>query len=135
MTEIFFHFNAPDKVSYACRLLRKAVKSGAQMVVKGERADLAKLDASLWTFSALDFVPHCYHDSDAAVVASSPILLTDAPLATSVFFPPADTGRSPILVNYGFEIPDGFERFERLIELVGSNDDDREAGRQRWKRR
>jgi hypothetical protein len=25
MTEIAFHFNAPDKLDYACRLLRKAV--------------------------------------------------------------------------------------------------------------
>ena len=24
MTEIAFHFNAPDKLAYACRLLRKA---------------------------------------------------------------------------------------------------------------
>ena len=25
MTEVAFHFNAPDKLGYACRLLRKAV--------------------------------------------------------------------------------------------------------------
>ena len=31
MTEIAFHFNAPDKLAYACRLLRKAVASGARV--------------------------------------------------------------------------------------------------------
>ena len=33
MTEIAFHFNAPDKVAYACRLLRKAVAVNAKVVV------------------------------------------------------------------------------------------------------
>ena len=35
MTEVAFHFNAPDPVAYACRLLRKAVSNGARMVVLG----------------------------------------------------------------------------------------------------
>ena len=41
MTEVAFHFNAPDKVAYACRLLRKAVGSGARVVVTAEADDAA----------------------------------------------------------------------------------------------
>ena len=33
MTEVAFHFNAPDKRSYACRLLRKAYLRGARVLV------------------------------------------------------------------------------------------------------
>ena len=33
MTEVAFHFNAPDKLAYVCRLLRKATGSGARVVV------------------------------------------------------------------------------------------------------
>ena len=33
MTEISFHFNVPDKLAYACRLLRKAVNAGNKVVV------------------------------------------------------------------------------------------------------
>ena len=33
MTEVTFHFNAPDKLGYACRLLRKAVGKGANVIV------------------------------------------------------------------------------------------------------
>ena len=40
MTEVAFHFNAPDKWAYACRLLRKAVAAGAKVVVLAEPADL-----------------------------------------------------------------------------------------------
>ena len=36
MTEVSFHFNVPDKIGHACRLLRKAVAAGARVVVTGE---------------------------------------------------------------------------------------------------
>ena len=58
MTEIAFHFNAPDKLGYACRLLRKAFNAQAKVVVLAHANDLATLDAQLWTFSALEFIPH-----------------------------------------------------------------------------
>ena len=36
-------------------------------------------------------------------------------------------------MNLGQEVPAGFERFERFIELVTLADDDRAAARTRWK--
>ena len=71
MTEISFHFNAPDKLGHACRLLRKADNAGHQVVVVGPDATLRQLDASLWTFSALDFVPHCFADAAPSVLKNS----------------------------------------------------------------
>ena len=58
MTEVAFHFNAPDKLAYACRLLRKASGAGARVAVTAEAELLQRLDTALWTFSALDFVAH-----------------------------------------------------------------------------
>ena len=58
MTEIAFHFNAPDKVAYACRLLRKAVAANAKVVVVVPQEQMAQLDESLWTFSHLEFLAH-----------------------------------------------------------------------------
>ena len=58
MTEVAFHFNAPQKLAYACRLLRKAAASGAKVVVTGEPQLLRELDVALWTFAPLEFVPH-----------------------------------------------------------------------------
>ncbi|MEO6972559.1 MAG: DNA polymerase III subunit chi [Rhodoferax sp.] len=124
MTEVAFHFNATDKVAYACRLLRKAVGSGARLVVTAEAADLQALDVALWTFAPLEFVPHCGAVASAAVLAASPVMLTDAVPATP---------HRQVLVNLGETIPDGFERFERLIEIVGTQDDDRQQARGRWK--
>ena len=127
MTEISFHFNAPHKLEYACRLLRKAVNSGSKVVVAGEPQALGQLDASLWTFSALDFVPHCFHDSDAALLGASPVILG---LAAA---PVPSSAPSQVLLNLGAGVPEGFERFERLIEVVGTEGEDRQTARDRWK--
>lgn len=125
MTEVAFHFNVPDKLGYACRLLRKAAGSGAKVVVTGEADLLRALDTELWTFSALEFLPHCHAASaDPQVLAASPIVLADAPRATP---------HQEVLVNLGTRIPDGFERFERLIEVVTQDDEDRQQARMRWK--
>ena len=124
MTEVAFHFNVPDRMDYTCRLLRKAVASNAKLVVTGLAETLQQLDTALWTFSVTDFVPHCHLDADARVVAASPVIL--APLIESV----PDGG---VLLNLGPVVPDRFERFERVIEIVGQDDDDRRLARGRWK--
>ena len=127
MTEIFFHFNAPGKVAYACRLLRKAVNGNARVVVAGDAHVLGQLDTALWTFSPLDFIPHCFDDAGAGMVGASPVVLERGKVRV-----PGGL-RSQILVNLGAQVPEGFERFERLIELVGTDDDDRIIARDRWK--
>ncbi len=124
MTEIAFHFNAPDRLAYVCRLLRKAVAAGAQLVVVGPPKQLDRLDSDLWTFSALDFVPHCRAQSEPELLAASPVVLA------------ADShglARRQVLVNLGDDVPAGFERFERVIEVVELSDADRQLARTRWR--
>ena len=124
MTEVAFHFNVPDKLAYSCRLLRKAWGSGARVVLMAEPGMLNRLDQLLWTYSALEFLPHCQASALAATLAASPVLLTTAL---------EDCPHHDVLVNLGQAVPAGFERFERFIELVSSADEDRAAGRSRWK--
>lgn len=125
MTEVAFHFNAPDRVAYACRLLRKAVSSGAKIVVVGTPDTLQQLDVALWTFSPTDFVPHCHFDSDPGIVAVSPVILA----TTTTSMP-----HQQVLINLGPLVPDGYEQFDRVIEVVQLNDDDRQLARGRWKK-
>jgi DNA polymerase III subunit chi len=125
MTEVAFHFNAPDKLGYACRLLRKAVANGAKVVVTGDPGMLRELDIALWTFSALDFVPHGHAATTApAVLEASPVVLADSARVVP---------HRQVLVNLGAVVPEGFEGFERLIEVVTVEEDDRQQARQRWK--
>jgi DNA polymerase III subunit chi len=149
LTEISFHFNAPDKLAYACRLLRKAANAGNQVVVTAAPETLARLDTLLWTISPLDFIAHCFADADSALVSASPMLLgmpTAKPQGQGATFalesPQTDTQspasnkpatKPPVLVNLGDTVPDGFERFERLVEVVGGSEEDRARARDRWK--
>jgi DNA polymerase III subunit chi len=127
VTEISFHFNAPDKLNHACRLLRKACNAGHRVAVVGPAAALQQLDTALWTFSALDFIPHCFANAPQAVQKHSAIVLgqnADADAALPAL---------QMLVNLDDAVPSGFERFERVIELVGTDEADRQSARARWK--
>ena len=127
MTEVAFHFNAPDKWAYACRLLRKAVAAGARVVVLSEADGLEHLDSQLWTFAPLEFIPHCRWPGSTAEVHASPVVLCTA----------LDSGlletHHQVLVNLGMGVPSGFETFERVIEVVTLDDAERQAARSRWK--
>jgi DNA polymerase-3 subunit chi len=124
MTEVAFHFNAPDKVAYACRLLRKAVGSGAKVVVTAPLTTLQQLDVALWNFSPTDFIPHCFLDSDDRVVAATPVVLSPSTDAVP---------HQQVLLNLGQVVASGFDRFARVIEVVGLDDEDRQVARGRWK--
>lgn len=125
MTELAFHFGAPDKLAYTCRLLRKAVGSGAQIVLVAESETIAKLDSDLWALSATEFVPHCVAGASDSVLGRSPVVLaTDAQLAPHL---------SEVLVNLTDTVPVGIDRFKRVIEVVSTDPADRDLARQRWR--
>ena len=124
MTEIPFHFNVADKFLYACRLLRKAYASGAQVAVTAEPEVLGELDQLLWRFSATEFVPHCRAGHASDFLASKSVLLVDSPAACP---------HGGVLINLGLQVPTEFERFERFIEVVTQGRDERLAARIRWK--
>ena len=99
--------------------------SGAKVVVTGEPRLLRELDVALWTFAPLEFVAHCHAPAAGeAVLAQSPVVLADAT---------AQAPHRQVLVNLGGQVPEGFERFERLIEVVWQQDEDRQQARARWK--
>jgi DNA polymerase III subunit chi len=124
VTEIAFHFNAPERLGYALRLLRKAYGAGARVAVTADDATLKQLDQALWTMAPLAFVPHAHAEQSAMVVQHSPIVLAQ------------NLGALPhyeVLVNLSDDVPAGFERFERLIEVVTTQEEQRQAARARWR--
>jgi DNA polymerase-3 subunit chi len=125
---IAFHFGMADRMAYACRLLRKACRSGALVAVTGPAATLDQLDRQLWVFDPLEFVPHWRGARVAAMasrLAATPVMLLDQLEGAS-----ACCG---VLVNLHDEVPDGFDTFDRVIEIVGADDDARALARQRWR--
>ena len=123
-----FHTGVADPVAFACRLLRKAYRSGARVLVTAPAPLLAALDEALWTFDAQEFVPHVRVPGPAAALAPR----TPLWLAAAVPAEPAP-GTPPVLVNLGADAPADAGRFERVIEVVGTDADARAGARARWR--
>jgi DNA polymerase-3 subunit chi len=124
---IDFHFNVEHPLVHACRVVRKALGNRRSVLAFSRDAPrLARLDSALWTFSALDFLPHVYADSELA--DHTPVWLSMTPVA--------DRRRDVLLLLEDEVVPDferWFERFERVIEIVSNDDDDRARARARFK--
>lgn len=123
-TEVAFHFNAPDRVGYACRLLRKAYLKGARLWVRVSAEELDALDQALWVSQPGDFLPHSRQGDPLELMRHSPIHL-DAGM-------PDATGRQ-VLVNLCGDLAEGWDAFERVIEVVTQSEDDRLLARDRWR--
>ena len=123
MTRIDFHSNVPDKIAYACRLTRKARAANCQIVLlTGNRQELTALDQALWTFAEQEFLPHVVAGDPLAT--STPIILTDSH--------DAELPHHHVLINLSSDTPAHFARFERLIEVISTEDADAKAGRARY---
>jgi DNA polymerase-3 subunit chi len=125
--EVAFHTGVADKLGYTCRLLRKAWRQGAQVVVTGAPETLSRLDTMLWVFEHEEFVPHARLRSGervTSVMERTPIWLADMP---------ADVSSAQVLVNLGPGMAAGFERFARVLEIVSDEPADAQQGRQRWR--
>lgn len=123
MTRIDFYSNVPDKILYACRLVRKARAANCRLVLFAQdQTQLAKIDEALWTFSDTDFLPHVTADDPLA--AQTPVLLAEAGMT--------ELPHHELMINLSSQTPPDFARFERLLEIVASDEDDKAAGRERY---
>jgi DNA polymerase-3 subunit chi len=124
MTRVDFHSKVPDKLLYACRLVRKARAADMRVVIfTRDRQQLDALDEALWTFSEQDFLPHV--TADDALAPQTPVILTDDAEAT--------LPHHQILINVSGETPAHFARFERMFEVISIDEDDLAAGRERYR--
>ena len=120
MPQIDFYYRVSDPTQFACRLAARVLKAGQRLfVLLPDEAALAVFDAALWTFEPTGFVPH--------VRATDP-LAADTPVVFDTTMPAGDlAGRA--LLNLSLGIPPAFDRFDRLLELVGCAPADLDAAR------
>jgi len=125
--QVDFHTGLADKLPFACRLLRKALRAGHRVVVTGDPVQLARLDQLLWTFDPGEFIPHVRlraGEQPLPRLARTPLWLADQP---------ADAGTCDVLVNLGPAALGNAPLPARTLELVARTDDEVAAGRQRWR--
>jgi DNA polymerase III subunit chi len=123
MTRIDFYSNAESKLQVACQLVAKAFREQLPVVVYAPDQNTARgFDKMLWTYQAIGFVPHCL-----AGDALSP----ETPVVIAV--DDSESTHYRVLLNLHEESPPAFSRFERLIEVVGPDEEDRQRARTRFR--
>ncbi len=124
MTRVDFHSRVPDKLLYACRLVRKARAADLKIVVHLQDAgQQQRFDEALWTFSEQDFLPHV--SAADPLAAQTPVILShDASDALP---------HHQVLINLSQHTPEHFARFERLFEILSTEEEDLAAGRERYR--
>lgn len=123
MTQIDFYFNAPSKLDVIRKLVVKASQAGSSVLLYTQDAALQQqVDLYLWISQTLSFIPHvsCQHP---LAKQTSILIGDDASLLA----------KPDVLINLDMGVPDCFARFNRLLEVVAEDAEDRELSRQRFR--
>jgi DNA polymerase-3 subunit chi len=121
MTKVDFYTGSSDKLRTACQLSHKAMQHGLRTVISlPDAVSCEMLDKLLWQYPDTAFIPHC----DASSPDSAPVYLS----LGEENFPHHD-----ILISLHNECTPFFSRFERVIEIIGTDEDDSRKGRERFK--
>lgn len=125
MTRILFYTNVANRHDFLGRfLLAKVYRQKKTALVYCENERLQTLDDDLWTMGEEDFLPHALYDPAEAVPAAAPVLLADAP--------PADAFYADFLISLHVEQPDFVGRFPVYVDVVGSDSQEKQQGRDRF---
>ncbi len=103
----------------ACRIIEKAyLQSHTIYICCEDEKQAILLDKLLWEFKDISFIPH--NTSDAPVV-----------IGYAELHPPQVS--HDILVNLAQNIPDFFNNYQRIIEIIPENPETREKGREKYR--
>ena len=123
MTEVLFYANADNKLQTACTLTAKALARGMRvMLFTPDSATTERLSKLIWSAPATGFVPHCRSADRLAPVTPVIVDHVAEPLI-----------HDQVLVNLCELTPPFFSRFQRLVEIVGTEEVDRAAARARFR--
>ncbi len=111
------------RLRLACRLAEKAWSQSQKVLMLAPgSAEAQTLDEMLWTFRDRSFVPHEIYSADRAPRA--PVLISDSS---------GVCGDADVLINLSDRVPDGFERFARIVEPIDGDPARRQSGRERFR--
>ncbi len=126
MDAIEFHTGITDPVGFTLRMLRKAYRQGARVLVTAPAPVLDKLSRQLWRAYEREFIAHVLVGRCRQGQAER----TPLWLGTTVT---AGSYEPVVVINVGADAPLEPSRLQRLIEVVSADDDEAAAGRLRWR--
>jgi DNA polymerase-3 subunit chi len=123
MTQIDFYTHVSNKLQTACIVCKKALSQDMRvMILTPDEETTDRVDRILWTHPTTGFIPHVRARHRLAAV--TPVIV-DHDLA--------GVDRDELLLNLRLDTPEVFSRFQRLVEIVSTEEQDVAAGRQRFR--
>lgn len=125
MTKVDFYIlqdTAPlERYRIACRIVEKAYQLNHRVHVHTDSAEVSgQLDELLWTFRDRSFIPH----------EVEPETADDIPVTLGHGWIPK---HCDVLVNLATAVPESFNRFKRIAEIINQDKQSRESGRTRYR--
>lgn len=124
----FYILDQPDrrsKLQFACRLVQKIRGHDLKVLVQtSDSNQSADMDRLLWTFRQNSFIPH-------AITRKGDLAWADYPVQISHVH--HDPGHADVLVNLREQVSEEHFRYDRVVELVGGDENDRASGRDRFR--
>ncbi len=122
MTRVEFFFNVEDKFQKLAELSEKAIAKNVKLMVLAETdARATEIAQYLWRLPQ-QFLPN--HSANHPLAAETPIV---------VDWQGEKLLHDEVLINLQHPQPLFFSRFRRLIEIVGSDEEDKTEARVRYK--
>jgi len=123
MTQVDFYTHVDDKLQTLCTLAAKALARKVRVLVLTPDAQTTEqVDRTLWTQPATGFLPHCRSSHRLAKVTPIIVDHVTEPIV-----------HEQLLINLHAQCPAVFSRFERVIEIVTTDESDRVAARERYR--
>ena len=115
----------PDGTSvdrFACTIATKAWTNGNRVHIHTQSEEIATvLDNLLWTYRDISFVPHEMFDGSCNDE-------TPVTIGYGDHFP----DQSQVMINLDTEVPGFAANFDRVVEIVGGNESNKQYARQRY---
>lgn len=122
MTKIRFYTDVTDRAALIQHLVSQALSRQRHVTVYlQDREQAVQLSDALWQQAADSFFPNAL--ADAEHVALTPVQLV---------WQPEQVNQDDLLFNCQATLPKFFSRFRHVFELVGTDESDKAAARQRW---
>jgi DNA polymerase-3 subunit chi len=133
LLRVDFAFGAHDRIAQAVRTTERHVSKGTTlMVFCDDDQRLERYDQQLWALEDTAFVaherltPHALEGLKVYLIDNESWPLLSAKLMTSAY-------QSSWLLNLADHLPPEPQALSRILEVVGTEDDDREKARVRWR--
>jgi len=123
---------------FACKITEKIFKLGHKAYIHtNSKHDAHKIDARLWSFRAGSFIPHSVLDNNQptddpitigygdfyVIDYGHPNSLSNSKEDHDVNAKDSEHNTMPVLINLSDAIPDFFDQFERITEIVDKKAD------------